>query len=98
MCRRNGSTYRSRLGSSDTRNRPIAPCESGPCCHDKPIDHLTIVSCLRRAEVLLEGTSPASSLPTPGSSGRRYKSKAQQTNPKPNQGDFSDTSIATMNV
>src|SRR5712664_141679 len=37
MRRRNGSTYNSFLGSgSGTRNRPIAPVESGPCCQDSP--------------------------------------------------------------
>jgi tetratricopeptide (TPR) repeat protein len=40
MRRRNGPAYKSVLGSgSGTRNRPIAPGESGPCCHDNPIDH-----------------------------------------------------------
>src|ERR1700722_7015907 len=35
--RRNSSTYNSLLGSdSGTRNRPIAPVESGPCCQDSP--------------------------------------------------------------
>src|SRR5215831_17727120 len=49
MRRRNGSAYKSRLGSSSaTRNRPIAPGESGPCCHDNPIDHLTTLSCSHR--------------------------------------------------
>jgi hypothetical protein len=38
MRRRNGSAYNSLLGSgSGTRNRPIAPGESGPCCQDNPI-------------------------------------------------------------
>src|SRR5262245_12240248 len=38
MRRRNGSVYSSLLGSdSGTRNRPIAPGESGPCCQDSPI-------------------------------------------------------------
>src|SRR5258708_12970600 len=71
MRRRDGSAYKSLLGSgSGTRNRPIAPGESGPCCHDNPMDHLTIVSgspC--GGEALLEGNFPTSSLPTPGSSG-----------------------------
>ena len=34
---RNGSAYNSLLGIvSGTRNRPIAPGESGPCCQDSP--------------------------------------------------------------
>src|SRR2546425_7019909 len=38
MRRRSGSAYNSLLGSgSGTRNRPIAPSESGPCCQDSPI-------------------------------------------------------------
>src|SRR5262249_18449529 len=38
MRRRSGSAYSSRLGSgSGTRNRPIAPGESGPCCQDSPM-------------------------------------------------------------
>src|SRR4029077_12215299 len=36
--RRNGSTYNSLLGSgSGTRNRPMAPGDNGPCCHDSPM-------------------------------------------------------------
>src|SRR5258707_12238928 len=39
MRRRNGSAYNSLFGSSSgTRNRPIAPGESGPCCQDSPIN------------------------------------------------------------
>src|SRR5258708_25425556 len=100
MSRRNGSTYRSRCGSgSGTRNRPIAPGASGPCCHDNPMDHLTILSGSRcGGEGLLEGTLPTSLLPKPGRSGRRETSKAQQINPKPHDGDFSDTNIATIKV
>src|ERR1700752_2248543 len=38
MRRRSGSAYNSLFGSgSGTRNRLIAPGESGPCCHDSPI-------------------------------------------------------------
>jgi hypothetical protein len=38
MRRRNRSTYKSLFGSgSGTRNRPIAPVESGPCCQDSAI-------------------------------------------------------------
>src|SRR5215468_4149018 len=38
MRRRSGSAYNNLLGSgSGTRNRPIAPGESGPCCQDSPI-------------------------------------------------------------
>src|SRR5262249_53665008 len=38
MRRRNRSTYNSLLGSgTGTRNRPIAPVESGPCCQDSPM-------------------------------------------------------------
>src|SRR5262245_45035960 len=43
MRRRNGSAYNSLLGSgSGTRNRPIAPGESGPCCQDNPIVSLLV--------------------------------------------------------
>jgi len=38
MRQRDRSTYNSLLGSgSGTRNRPIAPVESGPCCQDGPM-------------------------------------------------------------
>jgi hypothetical protein len=41
MRRRSGSAYNSFLGrGSATRNLPIAPGESGPCCHDNPISLL----------------------------------------------------------
>src|SRR5215510_1396404 len=41
--RRNGSAYKSFLGSgSDTRNRPIAFGDNGPCCHESPTTHLLI--------------------------------------------------------
>src|SRR5262245_12482814 len=38
MRRRNGSAYKSFLGSgSGTRNRPIAFGDNGPCCQDNPM-------------------------------------------------------------
>src|SRR5215470_12987136 len=38
MRRRNGSAYKSFLGSgSGTRNRPIVFGDSGPCCHESPM-------------------------------------------------------------
>jgi hypothetical protein len=38
MRRRSGSAYSNLFGNgSGTRNRPIAPAASGPCCHDSPM-------------------------------------------------------------
>src|SRR5262249_58730751 len=69
MRRRNGSAYKSLLGSgSGTRNRPIAPGDSGPCCHESPMAHLLIKSVseiendirvwLRAAHQNISGTRP----------------------------------------
>src|SRR5262249_35957114 len=56
MRRRNGSAYKSLLGSgSGTRNRPIAFGDNGPCCHESPMTHLLITTSQRSRMTLPSG-------------------------------------------